>query len=47
MDIRRLDPADAPAYRAGFRSFGVEPRAIKVDGRFFAKNHMALALEAV
>lgn len=33
--------------RAGFRSFGVEPRAIKVDGRFFAKNHMALALEAV
>jgi ribosomal protein S18 acetylase RimI-like enzyme len=32
--------------RAGFRSFGVEPRAIQFDGRFFAKNHMALALEA-
>lgn len=30
--------------RAGFRSFGVEPRAIRVEGRFFAKNHMALAL---
>jgi ribosomal protein S18 acetylase RimI-like enzyme len=26
----------------GFRSFGIEPRAIKVDGRYFAKNHMYL-----
>lgn len=31
--------------RAGFRSFGVEPRAIKVDGRYYAKNHMLLQLE--
>jgi ribosomal protein S18 acetylase RimI-like enzyme len=30
--------------RAGFRSFGIEPRAIKVDGRYFAKNHMYLEL---
>ena len=29
---------------AGFRSFGVEPRAIKIDGRFFSKNHMVLEL---
>lgn len=29
---------------AGFRSFGIEPRAIRVDGRFHGKNHMALLL---
>lgn len=29
---------------AGFRSFGIEPRAIKVDGHAFAKNHMYLEL---
>ena len=29
---------------SGFRSFGVEPRAIKIDGRFFSKNHMVLEL---
>jgi GNAT superfamily N-acetyltransferase len=28
----------------GFRSFGVEPRAIKVDGRAYDKNHMYLEL---
>ena len=28
----------------GFRSFGIEPRAIKVDGRYFGKNHMVLDL---
>jgi len=26
--------------RCGFRSFGVEPRAIKVDGVSYGKNHM-------
>ncbi|MGV3572439.1 MAG: GNAT family N-acetyltransferase [Ramlibacter sp.] len=31
---------------AGFRSFGIEPRAIKVDGRAYAKNHMVLDLTA-
>ena len=30
--------------RAGFKSFGVEPRAIKVAGRAYAKNHMYLHL---
>jgi ribosomal protein S18 acetylase RimI-like enzyme len=28
----------------GFRSFGIEPHAIKIDGRPFAKNHMYLEL---
>jgi ribosomal protein S18 acetylase RimI-like enzyme len=30
--------------RAGFRSFGVEPRAMKAAGRAYAKNHMYLEL---
>ncbi|MRD46963.1 GNAT family N-acetyltransferase [Caenimonas koreensis DSM 17982] len=30
--------------RAGFRSFGIEPRAIKVEGRLFGKNHMYIEL---
>ncbi len=29
---------------AGFATFGVEPRAIKVDGAYFAKEHMVLML---
>ena len=28
----------------GFRTFGVEPRAIKVAGRYYAKEHMLLRL---
>ena len=24
----------------GFRSFGIEPRAIRVAGRYYDKNHM-------
>jgi ribosomal protein S18 acetylase RimI-like enzyme len=28
----------------GFRSFGIEPRAIRVDGRYYDKNHMVLLL---
>jgi len=31
--------------RAGFRSFGVEPRAIHVGDAFFDKNHMILFIE--
>ena len=31
--------------RCGFRSFGIEPRAIKVEGRAWAKNHMYLELQ--
>jgi RimJ/RimL family protein N-acetyltransferase len=30
--------------RCGFRSFGVEPNAIKVGGRLYGKNHMYLLL---
>jgi ribosomal protein S18 acetylase RimI-like enzyme len=32
--------------RAGFRSFGIEPRAVKIDGKPYAKNHMYLELVA-
>ena len=31
--------------RAGFRSFGVEPQAIRVGDDYFAKNHMILFLD--
>jgi ribosomal protein S18 acetylase RimI-like enzyme len=31
--------------RAGFASFGVEPRAIRVDGVCYGKNHMILLLD--
>lgn len=31
--------------RAGFVAFGTEPRAIRVDGRYLGKVHMALNLE--
>ena len=30
--------------RLGFGAFGVLPRAIRVDGRYFAKVHMNLRL---
>jgi len=30
--------------RTGFRAFGVEPRAIRVDGRYHGKIHMVLEL---
>ena len=30
----------------GFRSFGIEPRAVKVGGRAYGKNHMYLLLTA-
>jgi RimJ/RimL family protein N-acetyltransferase len=29
---------------AGFRSFGIEPRAIKIDEHYYGKNHMYLDL---
>jgi RimJ/RimL family protein N-acetyltransferase len=37
-------PAAALYEKAGFRSFGVEPRAICVDGTYYGKNHMILFL---
>jgi len=33
-------PARTLYERAGFRSFGVEPRAIRVDDVYYDKNHM-------
>ena len=39
-------PATRLYERAGFHSFGVEPDAIRVDGRGFAKRHMVLAMKA-
>ena len=37
------DAARALYAAAGFVTFGVEPRAIRVDGRYYAKEHMLLA----
>lgn len=37
-------PATALYESVGFRSFGIEPKAIKVDGRYYGKNHMVLDL---
>ncbi|MFC5496659.1 GNAT family N-acetyltransferase [Caenimonas terrae] len=38
-------PATTLYQRAGFHSFGVEPDAIRVDGRSFAKRHMYIELK--
>lgn len=39
------NPAATRLYESvGFRSFGIEPDAIRVDGRSYAKNHMHLDL---
>lgn len=38
------DAATALYERAGFHSFGVEPDALRVDGRSFGKRHMYLGL---
>jgi len=37
-------PARALYEGAGFRSFGREPRALKVNGRFYDEDHMVLRL---
>jgi ribosomal protein S18 acetylase RimI-like enzyme len=39
-------PATRLYERAGFHSFGVEPDAIRVDGRGYAKRHMVLEMKA-
>ncbi len=31
--------------RAGFRSIGVEPRSMRIDGRFYAEDHLVLDLD--
>jgi RimJ/RimL family protein N-acetyltransferase len=38
------EPARRLYERAGFRSFGIEPDAVRVQGRSHAKNHMHLDL---
>ncbi|AMO23151.1 GNAT family N-acetyltransferase [Ramlibacter solisilvae] len=48
--VLTVTEGDGPAARlyerCGFRSFGVEPRAIKVGGRYYAKKHMYIELGA-
>ena len=45
LTVTEGDSAAVRLYeRSGFRSFGIEPRAIKVDGHAYAKNHMCLEL---
>jgi RimJ/RimL family protein N-acetyltransferase len=39
------NPAATRLYESvGFRSFGIEPDAIRVEGHSYAKNHMHLDL---
>ncbi len=38
------EPARRLYAAAGFATFGVEPRAIRVDGRYYGKEHMLLPL---
>jgi hypothetical protein len=43
MELRRLRPADAPAFRAlRLRALREHPDAVRVGDRSFAKNHMHL-----
>ncbi|HYF19681.1 MAG TPA: GNAT family N-acetyltransferase [Ramlibacter sp.] len=39
------DAAQRLYERAGFRAFGIEPRAVLVGGRFLGKVHLQLALD--
>jgi ribosomal protein S18 acetylase RimI-like enzyme len=41
------DAARALYESAGFRSFGIEPRAIRVAGRYYDKNHMVRLLTSM
>jgi len=45
LTVTRTNQAAAKLYKsAGFVTFGLEPRAIKVDGAYFDKEHMILFL---
>jgi len=45
LTVTRSNQAAAKLYKtAGFVTFGLEPRAIKVDGEYFDKEHMILFL---
>lgn len=39
------DAAEALYERAGFRTWGEEPRSMQVDGAFIARRHMLLRLD--
>jgi RimJ/RimL family protein N-acetyltransferase len=45
LTVTRSNQAAVKLYKAaGFATFGLEPRAIKVDGEYFDKEHMILFL---
>jgi len=45
LTVTRSNAAAGDLFRAtGFTSFGIEPRALKVDGEYFDKEHMILFL---
>jgi ribosomal protein S18 acetylase RimI-like enzyme len=45
LTVTRSNAGAAELYRAaGFNTFGLEPRAIKVDGAYYDKEHMILFL---
>jgi RimJ/RimL family protein N-acetyltransferase len=45
LTVTRTNQAAAKLYKAaGFVTFGLEPRAIKVDGEYFDKEHMIVFL---
>ncbi len=46
LSVTSAEPAARDLYLSlGFRSFGIEPRALAVDGRFYDEEHMLLELE--
>jgi ribosomal protein S18 acetylase RimI-like enzyme len=41
LTVTQTNDAARELYESeGFRSFGIEPRAIRIDGRYYDKNHM-------
>jgi len=45
--VNAENPRAQALYRnAGFETFGVEHRAVRVGGRFYAEEHMVLRLDA-
>ena len=45
LTVTRTNQAAAKLYKAaGFVTFGLEPRAIKVGGEYFDKEHMIVFL---
>ncbi len=45
LTVTQTNDAARTLYESeGFRSFGVEPRAIRVGDRYYDKNHMVLFL---